>query len=334
MSSTQFDVAGAALGLWERNRLLLELSPQAKTSCDPQSPSTSPHFLRRTTSSAIMNILTCTILSALALGCHAQAEARTEAKITLVESDTLYHTLYLEYLAEFSKNTPSTQTPIFISPGICLPTTIKIPVHFSSSSLPDADLLGNQIDIANAVFAPLAVSFFIESRNWQAARVNERDDKVYIPFDTLSDISARALIQTLARWLHLDGVQGPWSPHQRAHVFATYFSLRKPPPHDDTHCTSRTILSQERMGRRALPRRGSFSRRGGTTLQQLEKVASSAPDTRSRIFVDAVTGEVLVCSQRGGCELLSRGGDRLQRADGTESGDLRRRVALVEEGRL
>lgn len=93
LSPTQFDVAGAALGRWERNRLLLELSPQAKTSCDPQLSSTSPHFLPRTTLSAIMNISTCTILSALALGCHAQAEARTEAKITLVESDTLYHTL-------------------------------------------------------------------------------------------------------------------------------------------------------------------------------------------------------------------------------------------------
>lgn len=332
LSSTQLDVAGAALGPWQRNRLSRQLSPQTRTSCGPQSPSTSPHFLRRTTSSAIMNILTCTILSALALGCHAQAEAQTEAKITLVESDTLYHTLYIEYLAEFSKNTPSTQTPIFGSSAICLPTSLGIPVHFSSSSLPDADLLRNQINIANAVFAPLAVSFFIESRNWQAARVNERDEKVYVPFDTLSDVSARALIQTLARWLDLDGVKGPWTPHQRAHVFATYFSLRKPPPQDDTHCTLRTILSQECMWRRALPRRRSFSRRGGTTLQQLEKVASSPPDTSSRIFVDAVTGEVLVCSQRGGCELLSGGGDQLQRADGTESGDLRRRVALAEGG--
>lgn len=216
---------------------------------------------------------------------------------------TLYHTLYIEYLAELSKNTPSTQTPIFGSSAICLPTSLGIPVHFSSSSLPDADLLRNQINIANAVFAPLAVSFFIESGNWQATRVNERDDKVYIPFDTPSEVSAKALIQTLARWLDPDGVKGPLTPHQRAHVFATYFSLRKPPPQYDTHCTSRTILSQERMGRRALPRRRSFSRRGGTTLQQLEKVGSSPPDTRSRIFVDAVTGEVRFAASEAAASL-------------------------------
>lgn len=251
-----------------------------------------------------------------------------------MESDTLYHTLYLEYLAEFSKNAPSSQTPTFTSPAICLPTTLEIPVHFSSSSLPEADLLRNQINIANAAFAPLAVSFFIESGNWQASRVDERDDKVYIPFDTPSDASAKPLIQTLARWLDLDGVKGPWTPHQRGHVFATYFFLRKPPPQDDTHCTSRTILSQERMGRRVLPRRRSFNRRGGTTLQQLENLASSPPHTSSRIFVDAVTGEVLVYSQRGGCERPFGGVDRPQPADGTESGDLRRRVALAEEGRL
>lgn len=218
-------------------------------------------------------------------------------------------------------------------PSAC-PTTLEIPVHFSSSSLPDADLLRNQINIPNAAFAPLAVFFFIESGNWQASRVNERDDKDYIPFDTPSDASAKPLIQTLARWLDLDGVKGPWTPHQRAHGFATYFFLRKPPPQDDTHCTSRTILSQERMGRRVLARRRSFNRRGGTTLQQLENLASSPPHTSSRIFVDAVTGEVLVYSQRGGYERPFGSVDRPQPADGTESGDLRRRVALAEEGRL
>lgn len=118
----------------------LELSPQTKTSCDPQSSSTSPHFLPRTTSSAIMNILTCSILSALALGCHAQAGTRTEAKITLVESDTLYHTLCLEYLAEFSKNAPSSQTPIFTSPAICLPdnprNSCSLQLFFSSRRRP------------------------------------------------------------------------------------------------------------------------------------------------------------------------------------------------------
>lgn len=290
-------------------------------------------FLPEKTPSAIMNILTCTILSALALGCHAQAGIRTEAKITLVESDTLYHTLYLEYLAGFSKNTPSSQTPNFASSAICLPTSLEIPVRFSYSSLPDADLLRNQINIASAVFAPLAVSFFIESVNWQATRVKERDDKVHIPFDTPSDVSAKALIQALGRWLGLDGVKGPRTRHQRAHVFATYFSLRKFLRQDGTHCNSRPILSQERMGRRPSPRRSFFNRRGGTTLQQLEKLASSTPDTSSRIFVDAVTGEVLVCSQRGGCEPPSGGGDQPQPVDGTESGDLRRReVALAEGG--
>lgn len=105
MSSTQFDVAGAALGLWERNRLLLASRAQStnKNKLRPPVVLDEPPFppenniIRHHEHSNLHNPLS------LALGCHAQAGTRTEAKITLVESDTLYHTLYLEYLAEFSK---------------------------------------------------------------------------------------------------------------------------------------------------------------------------------------------------------------------------------------
>ncbi|KAK0754485.1 hypothetical protein B0T18DRAFT_386351 [Schizothecium vesticola] len=193
-----------------------------------------------------------------------------DEQLPLHEADTLYHTLYLEYLAEFSKKTPSSQTPIFTSSAICLPTSLEIPVHFSFSSaasLPDRGLLRNHVNIANAAFASLAVSFFIESANWQANPEKEQDDKVYIPFGTLADVSAKALIQTLARWLNLDGVKGPWTTHQRAHVFATYFSLRDPPPRDGTHRSAHSVSSYERIARRPSARRSFVNRRGSTTLQ-------------------------------------------------------------------
>ncbi|KAK1835330.1 hypothetical protein QBC39DRAFT_341075 [Podospora conica] len=282
-----------------------------------------------------MNILTCTILSALALGCHAQLEAQAGAKINHAKRVALYHALYLEYLVEFSQKTPSLQTPILTSHPSCLPTSIEIPLHFSFSSvlsLSDRGHLRNQVGIANAAFAPLAVSFSLASVNRHTDREKKRDGEASILFDTLSDASAEAIIQKLADWLDLDNVKAPWTKHQHAHVFATFFSFRNTPPQDGTHCDSDPILSDKRIARRLPLARRSSSRRGKNTLQMLEKLASSPPDPSSRIFVDGVTGEVLVCNQQGGCEPPSFEINQPQPAGGTGSGDLRRAVTPLEEG--
>ncbi|KAK0730899.1 hypothetical protein B0H67DRAFT_54042 [Lasiosphaeris hirsuta] len=111
----------------------------------------------------------------------------------------------------------------------------------------------------------------------------------------------------------------PWTTEQRAHMYAAFYTLRRPPPKSGISCNNYPVWWDETpyLTRRTSAEPGktklrdlkgpSLLSQSSHLLEHLKRICSTPPDASSSGAIDVISGELLKCDPDGNCQPPTKG---------------------------